>query len=98
VEEDYWAEFGSLYCAYCDKLILAAHRSSGPAWDLDYCTRTFENVLANVGNDYVELAMMTVVDEPDRRGEWLERSLKHCAATRSRVAWTPSVAARTTPR
>jgi hypothetical protein len=77
IEEDYWAEFGSLYRAYRDKLVLAAHWSSGPVWDLGFCTRTFENVLANVGNNHVELAMMTMIDEPDRRGEWLDRSLEH---------------------
>jgi predicted aldo/keto reductase-like oxidoreductase len=77
VEEDYWAQFGSLYRAYRDKLTLAAHWSSGPVWDLDFCRRTFENMLANVGNDYVEVALMTMVDEPDRRGQWLEMSLDH---------------------
>jgi uncharacterized protein len=76
VEEDYWAEFGPLYRAYRDRLTLAAHWSSGPVWDLDFCRRTFENMLANVGNDSIEVALMTMVDEPDRWGQWLEASLK----------------------
>ena len=77
IEEDYWDAFGSLYRAYREKLTLAAHWSSGPVWDLDFCTRTFENVLANAGNDHVEVAMMTMIDEKPRRGQWLEQSLEH---------------------
>ena len=77
VEEDYWEQFGSLYRAYRDKLVTAAHWSSGPVWDLDYCRRTFENVLSHLGNDCVEVALMTMIDEKPRRGQWLETSLEH---------------------
>ncbi len=77
VEEDYWDSFGSLYRAYRDKLVTAVHWSSGPVWDFNFCRRTFENVLAKLGNDHVEVALMTMIDEPPRRGEWLETSLEH---------------------
>jgi len=77
VEEDYWEAFGATYRAYRDRLTLAAHWSSGPVWDLDYCQRAFENVLAHVGNDHVEVALMTMIDEKPRRGQWLETSLEH---------------------
>ncbi len=77
VEPDYWEEFGPIYRSYRDKLVLAAHWASGPCNDLDFCQSTFANILASVGNDYVEVAMMTMIDEKDRQGEWLEKSLEH---------------------
>jgi hypothetical protein len=87
VEEDYWAAFGSVYRARRDKLVAAAHWSSGPVWDLDYCRRTFENVLANVGNDHVEVALMTMIDEKPRRGQWLETSLEHPQSGTIKPCW-----------
>jgi hypothetical protein len=41
VESDYWDAFGPLIRSYRDKLVLAAHWSSGPCSDLDFCRRTF---------------------------------------------------------
>jgi predicted aldo/keto reductase-like oxidoreductase len=78
IEDDYWEQFGHLFRAYRDKLVLAAHWSSGPVYDLDFCQRTFANVLSQVGNDYIEVAMMTMIDDGARKGdEWREASLKH---------------------
>ena len=77
VEEDYWEEFGDVYRAYRDRLVVAAHWASGPCCDLGFCQRTFDNILASLGNDYAEVALMTMIDEKDRQGEWLEKSLEH---------------------
>jgi predicted aldo/keto reductase-like oxidoreductase len=55
---------------------LAVHWGGGPRYDLPYCQRTFPEVLKQVGNDYAQVAMMTMIDEQDRRGEWMEQSLK----------------------
>jgi predicted aldo/keto reductase-like oxidoreductase len=78
VEADYWDTFGPLFRAYRDKLVLAAHWGSGPRYDLDFCQRTFANILSSVGNDYVEVAMMTMIDDGERQGsEWREASLEH---------------------
>jgi len=47
-----------------DKLILAAHwaPSNHPLFsDAETCQRSFESVLAQVGNDYVEVGMLTLV-------------------------------------
>ncbi len=75
---DYWEAFGSLFRAYRSKLVLAAHWGSGPEYDLDFCRRTFANVLRSVGNDYVDVAMMTMIDDGARKGrEWREASLEH---------------------
>ena len=68
VETDYWDEFGPVYRSYRDKLVMAAHWASGPCCDLDFCQSTFANILSSVGNDYVEVALMTMIDEKDRQG------------------------------
>jgi predicted aldo/keto reductase-like oxidoreductase len=77
IEEDYWEKFGPVFRTYRDKLILAAHWGGGPRYDLDYCRSTFANILSNVGNDHVEVALMTMIDDGDRKGEaWREASLE----------------------
>jgi aryl-alcohol dehydrogenase-like predicted oxidoreductase len=78
VEPDYWETFGSLYRKYRDHLVLAAHWGSGPRYDLDYCRHTFDNMLSSVGNDRVEVAMMTMIDDGERKSRaWREASLHH---------------------
>ena len=77
VESDYWEEFGPVLRPYRDHLVLAVHWGSGPRFDLDFCQRTFANVLSCVGNDYIEVAMMTMIDEEDRWGGWVHESLEH---------------------
>ncbi len=76
-EPDYWDEFGPLFRRYREKLVLAAHWGSGPCYDMDYCQHTFANILSCVGNDYVEVAMMTMIDEEDRWNNWVHKSLEH---------------------
>jgi predicted aldo/keto reductase-like oxidoreductase len=77
VEPEYWDTLGPVYRAYRDDLVLAAHWGSGPRYDLDFCRDTFANILASVGNDRVEVAMMTMIDDGDRTGEaWRQASLE----------------------
>ena len=77
IEEDYWEKFGPVFRKYRDKLVLAAHWGGGPRYDLDYCHHTFANILSNVGNDYVEVALMTMIDDGERKNEaWREASLE----------------------
>lgn len=78
VEDDYWDAFGSLFRSYRDRLVLAAHWGSGPRYDLDYCRHTFDNMLSHVGNDHIEVAMMTMIDDGERQHRaWREASLEH---------------------
>jgi len=78
VEPDYWEEFGPVLRPYRDRLVLAAHWGSGPRYDLGFCRETFGNILSQMGNDFVEVAMMTMIDDGDRQGnEWREASLEH---------------------
>jgi predicted aldo/keto reductase-like oxidoreductase len=76
VETDYWEAFGPLYRKFRDHLVLGAHWGAGQRYDLDYCRSTFDNMLSFVGS--VEVAMMTMIDDGDRRGQpWREASLEH---------------------
>ena len=77
IEPDYWEAFGPVYRAYRDHLVLAGHWGSGPRYDLDYCQSTFDNMLASVGNDRVEVAVMTMIDDGARKSDaWREDSLE----------------------
>ena len=77
IEPEYWETFGPVLRPLRDHFVLSAHWSSGPEYDLAFCERTFENVLAQVGNDHVEVAMMTMIDDGDRReAAWRETSLE----------------------
>jgi len=78
VEPDYWEDFAPVLRPYRDRFVLAAHWGSGRRYDLDYCRETFSNVLSKVGNDYLEVALMTMIDDGERRGrEWREASLDY---------------------
>jgi predicted aldo/keto reductase-like oxidoreductase len=78
VEPDYWEAFGSVYRAYRDRLVLAAHWGGGAVYDQDYCRSTFANMLSQVGNHYIDVAMMTMIDDGGRKGQpWREASLEH---------------------
>jgi predicted aldo/keto reductase-like oxidoreductase len=78
VEPEYWEEFGPVLRPHRDRLVLAAHWGSGPRYDLDFCRETFDNILSQVGNNHVDVAMMTMIDDGERQGEaWREASLEH---------------------
>jgi len=78
IEPDYWEAFGPTLRRYRRELVLAAHWGGGAEHDLGYCKRTFDNVLRNVGNDHVEVAMITMIDDGERVGApWREATLGH---------------------
>jgi|GEM_PF-1052223 len=77
VEPDYWDAFGSLFRKHRDDLVLAVHWGGGQRYDIEYCQDTFENILFRVGNDYADVAMMTMIDDGARQGAgWREASLE----------------------
>jgi len=78
VEPEYWETFGPTYRRYRHDLVVAAHWGGGAEYGLDYCRRTFENVLRNTGNDHVDVAMITMIDDGERVGTpWREATLSH---------------------
>ena len=77
IEPDYWDLFGPVLRLYRDKLVLAAHWGGGPRYDMDYCRRTFANILSCVGNYYVEVAMLTMVDTERKWNVWAQAAMEH---------------------
>jgi predicted aldo/keto reductase-like oxidoreductase len=83
VEPEYWETFGSIYRHYRQDLVVAAHWGGGAEYELDYCKQTFENVLRHTGNDYVDVAMITMIDDGKRVGApWREATLSHLGRLR----------------
>jgi predicted aldo/keto reductase-like oxidoreductase len=71
-----WNGLGPLVKQYRDKLVLAAHWGIGYQYDLPYCRKTFPEALAQVGNGFIDIALMTMVGESGREDEWIEESLQ----------------------
>ena len=72
----FWDNFAPALRPYRDKLILAAHWGPSDLYDPDCCQRCFEDILARVGNDYAEVAILTVVDSEETWNGWARESLE----------------------
>jgi len=77
IEPEYWENFRPILRPYRNKLVLAVHWGSGPRYDFSYCKDTFDNILSHLENGYIEVAMMTMIDEKERWGSWVPESLKY---------------------
>jgi predicted aldo/keto reductase-like oxidoreductase len=75
VDADYWEAFGPVFRPYRERFVVAAHWGGGDFMDVDASQRCFDNVLAQLGNDYAEVAMVTMVDTPERWAGWCRESL-----------------------
>jgi predicted aldo/keto reductase-like oxidoreductase len=76
VDASFWDSIGPVLRSYRDKLVLAAHWGPSDLYrDLDDCQRCLESVLERVGNDYVEVVMLTVVDSEETWSGWARESL-----------------------
>lgn len=73
---DFWDNFAPAIKPYRDKLILAAHWGH-PGSDLSECQRCFEDVLAYIGNDYSEVAIIPVVDSEEQWNEWCQEAMEY---------------------
>jgi predicted aldo/keto reductase-like oxidoreductase len=73
----FWDYFAPVIRPYRDKLILAVGWPFVYFNDMDKAQRRFEEHLALVGNDYVEVAMLRVVDTEEGWNGWVQESLKH---------------------
>jgi len=71
-----WDGLGPLIRERRDRFVLACHWGIGYRFGLDDCKRTFPVALRAVGNDVIDVAMMTMVGEPGRTGDWLDLSLR----------------------
>ena len=74
-DSGFWEHFGPALRSYRDRLVVAAHWGSGPRWEMDYCVRCFDDVLAHVGNSYAEVALLTMVDDLPKWNQWAHESI-----------------------
>jgi predicted aldo/keto reductase-like oxidoreductase len=65
VGADYWESFGPVFRPYRERFITAAHWGVDETMDAGACQLCFDNVLAQLGNGYAEVAMMTMIDTMD---------------------------------
>ena len=87
----FWNDFGSVIRRHRDKIVLAAHWGCGEdkgqlanVRDQQVCKRFFEDTLARVGNDYVEIGLLMMVDDRDLWNTWGQESLERLARYRER--------------
>jgi len=74
----FWDNFGPVFRAHRDQLILAARWGDPVRYpDLDYCRRCFEGILTQVGNGHVEVGMLLMVDSETKWKEWGRRSVEY---------------------
>ncbi len=72
----FWECFGPALRRHREGLILAAHWGSGPRWEVDYCRRCFDEVLAQGGNGYAEIGLLTMVDDEGKWDGWAQESIE----------------------
>jgi predicted aldo/keto reductase-like oxidoreductase len=75
VDADYWDSFGAVFRPYREQFVVAAHWGDGANVGVEASQRCFDNVLAQLGNGYAELAMMTMVDTMEGWADWGQESL-----------------------
>ena len=74
VGKEYWDAFGPVFRPYRDRFVAAAHWGGGADWSVDKSQHAFDNVLAQLGNGYTELAMLTMIDSMEAWNGWAKES------------------------
>jgi predicted aldo/keto reductase-like oxidoreductase len=73
---DFWDGFAPAIRPHRDKLILAAHWGPSYYGNPRKGRRCFEEILSRVGNDYVDVAMIAVIDTEEQWDDWGAASLE----------------------
>ena len=76
IEPDYWDDFGPVLRPYRQYLVGAAHWGWPDRYDMAYCHRCFDHILSHMGNDYVEVGMLTMVDTQTKWRNWGTESVE----------------------
>jgi predicted aldo/keto reductase-like oxidoreductase len=74
VGADYWEAFGPVFRPFRERFVVAAHWGGGADWSVDRSQRAFDNVLAQLGNGYAEVAMITMIDSMEAWTGWATES------------------------
>ncbi|MBN1643121.1 MAG: aldo/keto reductase, partial [Anaerolineae bacterium] len=77
----FWDNLAPTLHAHREQLVLAAHWGWGPGHnaDLDGAQRCLDQVLARVGNDYAELAIIATIDTETQWDGWGQRAAERLA-------------------
>jgi predicted aldo/keto reductase-like oxidoreductase len=79
---EHWEAITPALRRYRERLILAAHWGFIAHEPVDRCRWCFEQVLDRVGNDYVEIAVLTMVDTEEVWQGWAQESIQNLKAYR----------------
>jgi hypothetical protein len=74
-DAEFWNSFGPVLRRYRDRLVVAAHWGSGSDQGAEDCRRRFDDLLAEVGSGYAEIALLTMVDWEAKWNGWAQESL-----------------------
>jgi predicted aldo/keto reductase-like oxidoreductase len=77
VYAEHWQAITPALRRHRDQLTLAAHWGFVYHEPIDHCRKCFEEVLDRVGNDYVEVAVLTMVDTESLWREWARESIAY---------------------
>jgi predicted aldo/keto reductase-like oxidoreductase len=77
IDARFWEHFGPALRRYRGSLILQAHWNRPPNYEIDHCRQCFEDVLARVGNSFVEIGLIGMVDDDDQWSGWAQESIQH---------------------
>jgi predicted aldo/keto reductase-like oxidoreductase len=81
---EHWEAITPALRRYRDRLTLAAHWGFVAHEPIDHCRSCFEEVLDRVGNDYVEIVILTMVDTGEVWQGWAQDSLAILKSYQSR--------------
>ena len=72
----FWDNMGPVLERYRDQLVLAAHWGPSHIDEPDRCQRCLDQVLERVGNGYVEVVILAVVDTEKQWKGWAQEALQ----------------------
>jgi len=73
---EHWRAITPALRRHRDRLVLAAHWGFVAHEPIDHCRECFELVLERVGNNYVEVAILTMVDTEEVWQGWAQQSIE----------------------
>jgi len=73
---DYWAAISPAIRRHRECLVLTLHWGFVYHEPVDHCQRCFDQALGRLGNDYAEIAMLTMVDSESLWTGWAQESIE----------------------
>lgn len=73
---DYWEAIGPAIRRHRERLVLALHWGFMFHEPVDHCQQCFDQALGRLGNDYAEVAMLTMVDTESLWQGWARESIE----------------------